>query len=233
MEMMTVKTALIVAAIFLIISPAIGQPGSALGLTPGSVAYTSGDIGLFGDFAAGAAGESVMLIPDHLGLAPRPDIFACWRLGMSMECKTPEQQMELASNEMTLLNKLGYSPFEVPASEPVNIPPKKVSAIETIPSFYSEENNEAIESAAKIIPETPSEVEKLFSGGGSEIPVSPSDGAKIPASGEEPPQKIVVLEPATPKCKPVSPTIEPCRIARLGLVNEYHNMEILLHGGIS
>jgi hypothetical protein len=151
---------------------------------------------------------------------------------MSLECKKPEQQMEMASDEMTLLKNLGYSPFEVPASEPVNIPPQKISAIETTPFSYSEENNKAIESAANVIPETPSEVEKLFSGGGSEIPVSPADGAEIPASGEEPPQKIVVPEPATPKCKPVSPTIEPCRIARLGLVNEYHNMEILLHGGM-
>lgn len=225
------KTALIVALIFLVISPAIGQPSSALGLTPGSVAYTSGDVGLFGDLAAGSAGESGMLIPDHLGLAPVPDISACWRLGMSLECKKPEQQMELASNEMTLLNKLGYSPFEVPVSEPVNIPPKKVSAIEAIPFSYSEENNKAIESAAKVIPETPSEVEKLFSGGGSEIPVSPAYGAEIPASGELP-QKILVPEPTPPKCKPVSPTVGPCRIARLGLVNEYHNMEILLHGGM-
>jgi hypothetical protein len=207
--MMTMKTALIVALIFLVISPAIGQPSSALGLTPGSVAYTSGDVGLFGDFAADSSAESGMPTSDHLGLTPKSDIFACWRLGMSMECKTPEQQMELASNEMTLLKNLGYSPFEVPASDQVSIAPEKTSGNEMMPFSFYEESRKVIEPAAGVTAEKKSEAEMIFSGEGSESSVGPSAGADIPASGQEVPQKIVVPAPNPQKCQHVSLAMRP------------------------
>jgi len=114
--MIALKVVLICALILLVISPALGQQTSTLGLTPGSPAYASGHEGPYLDSAAqmDLADESgAITSPTNLGLAPGSEASDSCQLGMAVGC----EQMELASFETALLEKLGYPPFGVPKSE--------------------------------------------------------------------------------------------------------------------
>ena len=225
--MIALKVVLICALVLLVISPAFGQQTMALGLAPGSMAYASGHEGpnLYSadmmDFAAesGVAAESGALASGYLGLAPRSENLDSCKLGMAGGFKTKSERMESASDEATLLEKLGYSPFEVPKSE---VP--KSEKIKLVPEKIAPEK--ASEAGA--------EAEMLSAGGEGRVAErNMAYRAEMPASGGEAARMIIEPAPKPKKSKSGDDFLDwnSGRLERLGLINYYHNMEVLEHGG--
>jgi len=97
-----------------------------LGLPPGSVAFASGQIGPAPNGAdsmnsiLGSTSESDVSITGQLGFPPTNET-TYWQLGLTIGFMTPYEQMELASNETLLLERLKSSQSEIPSpNQPIS-----------------------------------------------------------------------------------------------------------------